>query len=67
MDFQLYLLLSYFTNLTHRTKIKECFSNRLKIEYGVRQKIKECFSNRLKTEYDLRQGSILDQILFDIN
>ena len=37
MDFQLYVLLSYFNNLTHRTKIKECFSNRLKIEYGVPQ------------------------------
>ena len=31
------LIFSYFSNRTHRTKIKECFSNRLKIEYGVPQ------------------------------
>ena len=29
------LIFSYCSNRTHRTKIKECFSNRLKIEYGV--------------------------------
>ena len=28
-------IFSYFSNRTHSTKIKECFSNRLKIEYGV--------------------------------
>ena len=31
------LLFSYFSNCTHWFKIKECFSNRLNIEYGVRQ------------------------------
>ena len=31
------LIFSCFSNRTHRTKIKECFSNRLKIEYGVLQ------------------------------
>ena len=31
------LIFSYFSNRTHRNKIKECFSNRLKIEYGVPQ------------------------------
>ena len=31
------LIFSYFSNRTHRTKIKECFNNRLKIEYGVPQ------------------------------
>ena len=39
MDFHLYLLsllFSYFSNRTHRTKIK-CFSKRLKIQHGVPQ------------------------------
>ena len=32
------LIFSYFSNRTHHTKIKECFSNRSKkIEYGVPQ------------------------------
>ena len=31
------LIFSYFSNRTHRSKIKECFSNRLQIEYGVPQ------------------------------
>ena len=31
------LIFSYFSNRTHRPKIKECFGNRLKIEYGVPQ------------------------------
>ena len=31
------LIFSYLSNRTHRIKIKECFSNRLKIEYGVPQ------------------------------
>ena len=31
------LIFSYFSNRTHRTKIEECFSNRLKIEYNVPQ------------------------------
>ena len=31
------LIFSYLSNRTHRTKIKECFSNRLKIEYNVPQ------------------------------
>ena len=31
------LMFSYFSNRTYRTKIKECFNNRLKIEYGVPQ------------------------------
>ena len=35
--FSLNLIFSYFNNRTHRTKIKECFSNRLKVEYGVPQ------------------------------
>ena len=30
-------IFSYFSNRSHRTKIKECFSNRLKTEYGVPQ------------------------------
>ena len=29
------LIFSYFSNRIHGTKIKECFSNRLKIKYGV--------------------------------
>ena len=33
----LQLIFSYFGNHTHRTKIKECFSKRSKIEYGVPQ------------------------------
>ena len=35
--FSFKLMFSYFSNCTHRTKIKECFSCRLKIEYGVPQ------------------------------
>ena len=31
------LIFSYFSDRTHRTKIKEYFSNRLKIKYGVPQ------------------------------
>ena len=31
------LIFSYFSVRTHRTKMKECFINRLKIEYGVPQ------------------------------
>ena len=31
------LVCSYFNNRTHHTKVKECFCNRLKIEYGVSQ------------------------------
>ena len=31
------LIFSYFSNRIHRTKIKEFFNNRLKIEYGVPQ------------------------------
>ena len=31
------LIFSCFSNRTHRTKIKECFSNRLNTEYGVSQ------------------------------
>ena len=31
------LIISYFSNRNHRTKIKERFSNRLKIEFGIRQ------------------------------
>ena len=31
------LIFSYFSNRTHRTNIKECFSNRLKIEYNIPQ------------------------------
>ena len=31
------IIFSYFSNRTHRTTIKECFSNRLRIEYGVPQ------------------------------
>ena len=31
------LVFSYFSNRTHRIKFKKCFSNRLKIEYGVQQ------------------------------
>ena len=31
------LILSYFSNRTHRIKLKECFRNRLKNEYGVQQ------------------------------
>ena len=42
-------IFSYFSNRTNRTKIKEYFSNILKIEYGV------------------PHGSILGQLLFNIN
>ena len=35
--FSLNFIFSYFNNRTHRTKIKKCFSNRLKVEYGVPQ------------------------------
>ena len=31
------LIFSYFSNRTYRTKIKEFFSNRLKVEYGFPQ------------------------------
>ena len=31
------IIFSYFSNHTHRTKTKKCFSNNLKIEYGVPQ------------------------------
>ena len=31
------LIFSYWSNRTHCIKIKECFSNRLKTEYGVPQ------------------------------
>ena len=31
------LIFPYFSDRTHRTKIKKCLSNRLKIEYGVPQ------------------------------
>ena len=31
------IIVSYFSNRTHRTKIKECFSNRLKIKCSVPQ------------------------------
>ena len=31
------LIFAYFSNRTHRTKIKECFSNRLKLENGIPQ------------------------------
>ena len=31
------LIFSYFSNHTHRAKRKECFSDRLKTEYGVLQ------------------------------
>ena len=29
------LIFSYFSNRTHNTKIKESFTNRVKIEYGI--------------------------------
>ena len=31
------MIFSYFTNRTHRTKIKECFSETSRIEHGVPQ------------------------------
>ena len=35
--FSFKIIFSYFSNRIHRIKIKKCFSNRLKIEYGVPQ------------------------------
>ena len=37
LPLSLKLVCSYFNNRTHHTKVKECFCNRLKIEYGVSQ------------------------------